>query len=174
MVAENRHTVLRGPLDALQINNYQTFTPTELIGVQAAADFLTHDIMPIVRMKRPAAWSAVCAALAKWMVEFEATRARVLRMERTSWRQHERLYKDNMLGICLRMRWAREVWVRAHFDRLCMQFHVETAVDLSCALRACMEKDDSIVYVGFSFASKRPYIMVWFITGYLRGDGRNT
>ena len=62
-----------------------------------------------------------------------------------------------MLGICLRMRWAREVWVRAHFDRLCKQFQVETAVDLSCALRACMEKDDSIVYVGFSFKSKRPY-----------------
>ena len=85
MVAENRHTVLRRPLDALQIKNYQTFTPTELIDVQAAADLLTHDIMPIVRMKRPVAWSALCAALAEWMVEFEGTRARMLRMERTSW-----------------------------------------------------------------------------------------
>ena len=55
------------------------------------------------------------------------------------------------------MRWAREVWVHAHFDRLCRQFHVETAVDLSCVLRACMEKNDSIVYVGFSFKAKRPY-----------------
>ena len=91
------------------------------------------------------------------MVEFEGTRARVLRMERASWRQHERLYKGNLLGICLRMRWAREVWVRAHYDRLCIQVHVETAVDLSCVLRACMEKDDYIVHVGFSFILKRPY-----------------
>ena len=83
MVAENRHTVLRGPLDALKIKKYLTFTPTELVDVQDAADFLTHDIMPIVRMARPAAWPALCATLAGWMVEFEGTvtRARVLRME---------------------------------------------------------------------------------------------
>ena len=46
MVAENRHTVLRRPLDASQIKNFQTFAPTELIDVQASADILTHDIMP--------------------------------------------------------------------------------------------------------------------------------
>ena len=44
-----------------------------------------------------------------------------------------------------------------------MQFQVETAVDLSCAIRACMqlEKDDSVVlrlmYVGFNFSVKRLY-----------------
>ena len=99
MVAENRHTVLHRPLDALKIKKYLTFTPTELNEVQAAADFLTHDIMSIVRMMRPAALLVLCGTLAEWMVEFEGTRARVLRMERTSWRQHERLYKDNLLGI---------------------------------------------------------------------------
>ena len=36
-------------------------------------------------------------------------------------------------------------------------FQVETAVNLSCEIRACMEKDDSIVYVGFSFGVKRHY-----------------
>ena len=41
MVAENRHTVLRRPLDALQIKTFRTFTPTELIDVQAAAGILT-------------------------------------------------------------------------------------------------------------------------------------
>ena len=157
MLAENRHTVLRRPLDALKIKNFRTFTFTELVDVQAAADILTHDIMPIVRMTRRVAWPSLCDAMAEWMVQFETTRARVLRIERTSWRQHEQIYKDNVLGVCLRMRWAREVWIRAHFDRLCKQFQVETAVDLSCALRACMEKDDSIVYCGFSFTSKRPY-----------------
>ena len=81
MVAENRHTVLRRPLDALKIKKYLTFTPTELIDVQAAADFLTHDIMPIVRMTRSAAWPALCATLAECVVEFELTRARVVRKD---------------------------------------------------------------------------------------------
>ena len=52
------------------------------------------------------------------------------------------------------MRWTREVWVCAHFGRLCRQFHVETAVAVLCVLQACMEKDDSVVYVGFSFRTK--------------------
>ena len=51
IVAENRHLVLRRPLDALQVKNYRTFAPMELIAVQAAADILTHDIVPIVRMR---------------------------------------------------------------------------------------------------------------------------
>ena len=83
MVAENRLMVLRRPLDALQIKNYRTFTPTEPVDVQAAADILTHDIMPIVRMSRPAAWPVLCDTLAEWMVQFERARAGVLRMERT-------------------------------------------------------------------------------------------
>ena len=53
------------------------FTPTELIDVQAAADILTQDSMPIVRMTRSAAWLALCETLAEWMVEFERTRARL-------------------------------------------------------------------------------------------------
>ena len=55
------------------------------------------------------------------------------------------------------MRWAREVWARAHFDRLCKQLCVETAVDLLCAPKAGIGKGDSIVYVGFNFGVRRPY-----------------
>ena len=73
MLAENRHTVLRRPLDALKIKNFQTFTFTELVDVQAAADILTHDIMPIVRMTRRVAWPSLCDAMAEWMVQFEGT-----------------------------------------------------------------------------------------------------
>ena len=90
-------------------------------------------------------------------MEFESTRAGMLRMERTSWRQHEQICKDGLLGVPLRMRWGRETWVRKHFERTCSQFQVETAVDLPFAIRACMEKDDSVVYVGFNFGVKRPY-----------------
>ena len=59
MVAENRHMVLRRPLDALKIKNYRKFSPTELIDVQAAADILTHDIMPIVRTTRPSRMAGI-------------------------------------------------------------------------------------------------------------------
>ena len=48
---ENRHAVLRRPLDALKMKNYRTFTATELVDVQVAAGVLTQNIMPIVRKK---------------------------------------------------------------------------------------------------------------------------
>ena len=57
------HVVLRGPLDALQIKNCRTFTATKLVDVQAAADILTEDIMPIVRMSRSTAWPSLCRPL---------------------------------------------------------------------------------------------------------------
>ena len=38
-----------------------------------------------------------------------------------------------------------------------MQFQVDTAVALAMKLRVCINRDDSIIYVGFSFRSKRPY-----------------
>ena len=93
------HTALRMPLDALKIKNYRTFSRTGLIDVQAAADIFTHDIMPIVRMTRPATWPSLCYTLAEWMVHFEVRRASVLRMERTCWRQHEQLYKASPTSL---------------------------------------------------------------------------
>ena len=100
---ENMHVVLRQPLfDVLKIKNYRTFTATELVDVQAAADVLTKDIMPIVRMTRSMACPSLCNAIAEWMVEFGSTRADMLRMERTSWQQHEQIYKDDLLGrVCV-------------------------------------------------------------------------
>ena len=85
--------VLWLPLDALQIKDYWTSTPTELIGVQAAAGILRRDAIPVVRMTRPAAWPVLCKTPPEWMVQFERTRADVLRMERTCLRQHGQLYK---------------------------------------------------------------------------------
>ena len=38
-----------------------------------------------------------------------------------------------------------------------MQFQVDTAEELAVKLRVCMDRDDSIIYVGFSVRSKRPY-----------------
>ena len=72
VVPENMHMVLRRSLDALQlkIKNCRAFNSMGPIGVQAAADILTHDIMPIAGMARPPAWPVLCAALAEWMVQF--------------------------------------------------------------------------------------------------------
>ena len=36
-------------------------------------------------------------------------------------------------------------------------FQVDTADELEVKLRVCMGRDDSIIHVGFSFGSKRPY-----------------
>ena len=98
---ENRHVVLRQPRDTLKIKNYQTFTATELVDVQPAANVLATNVMPIVRMTRSKAWPSLCDAIAEWMVKFESTRADLLRTERTSWRQHEQVYKDGLLQTCL-------------------------------------------------------------------------
>ena len=62
-----------------------------------------------------------------------------------------------MVALCLRLRWAREKWIRSLFRCLCMQFQVDTAVELATKLRVCMDRDDSIIYVGFSFRSMRSY-----------------
>ena len=57
---ENRHVVLRRPLDALQINNYRTFAATELVDVHAAADVPTQNVMHIVQMTRSMACPSLC------------------------------------------------------------------------------------------------------------------
>ena len=38
-----------------------------------------------------------------------------------------------------------------------MQFQVDTAEELAVKLRVYMDRDGSIIYLGFSFGSKRPY-----------------
>ena len=62
-----------------------------------------------------------------------------------------------MVALCLRLCWAQEKWIRRLFRRLCMQFQVDTAEELAAKLRVCMDRDDSIIHIGFSFGSKRPH-----------------
>ena len=38
-----------------------------------------------------------------------------------------------------------------------MQFQVDTAVELAAKFRVCMDRDNSTIYVGFSFRSMRSY-----------------
>ena len=102
-------------------------------------------------------WPSLCAAMRVWGETLVMDRANILHIERTSWRQHEEFYKQSLLGICLRLRWARETWARGIFRRLCDQFCVDTAVALASALLVCMTRNDSIVYIGFNLQVKRAY-----------------
>ena len=47
--------------------------------------------------------------------------------------------------------------MRGIFRRLCEQFCVVAAVDLANTLIACMERNDSVVYIGFNLKVKRAY-----------------
>ena len=145
---ENRHMVLRYPLDTLEIQNYGTFTPAEIVDVDAAAGLLRDD-MPIITGPRKMVWPSLCAAMDTRSKQLVVDRAAVLYIEQTRWEQHEKCYVQSMLGICIRLRWARETWVRGIFRRFCEQSCVETAVDLADTLIARMERDDSAVYIGF-------------------------
>ena len=99
----------------------------------------------------------LCRAMRVWLKENEVRRALIIDTDRPSWVNHEAFYGCWMAAICLRLRWAREKWIRSLFRCLCMQFQVDAAVELAMKLRVCMDRDDSIIYVGFSFRSKRPY-----------------
>ena len=148
--------VLRYPLDALKIQNYRTFTPAEIADVDAAADLLRHD-MPVITGSRKTVWPSLCAAMDVWSKQLVVDRAVILHIERTRWKQHEECYVQSMLGICLRLRWARETWVRGIFRRLCEQFCVDTAVDLANILIACMTRNNSTVYIEFNLKVNRAY-----------------
>ena len=48
---ENKHVVIRTPLDAFNIQNYPTFTHAEIVDVNAAAHLLRDD-MPTITGSR--------------------------------------------------------------------------------------------------------------------------
>ena len=62
---QNRHLVLRNPLDAFKIQNYRTFTHAEIVDVNAAAHLLRND-MPTITGSRKTVWPSLCAAMDVW------------------------------------------------------------------------------------------------------------
>ena len=83
MQTENRRVVIRSPVYALQIPNYRTFSPIEIVDVNVAAALLRVD-MPDITGSRKAVWPSLCAATADWMGRFVMDRADILAVERTS------------------------------------------------------------------------------------------
>ena len=61
---ENKHVVIRTPLDAFNIQNYRTFTPAEILIVDVnAAAHLLRDDMPTITGSRKTVWPSLCAAM---------------------------------------------------------------------------------------------------------------
>ena len=62
--AENRHVVIRNPVDALKIQNHRTFTAAEIVDVNAAAH-LVRDDMPTIMITGSwkTVWPSLCAAM---------------------------------------------------------------------------------------------------------------
>ena len=156
---EDRHVVIRHPADAFKITNSRTFPPAEIVDVNAAACLLRDD-MPTIIGPRKTARPSLCASMGVWSEQFVMDRVDILHVERTRWKRHEEycVQHNIMLGICLRLRWAQETWVRGMFRRLCEQFCVVTAVDIMANIPiACMKRNDSIVYIRFNLKVKRAY-----------------
>ena len=92
---DNRHVVIRTPLDAFNIQNYRTFTHAETVDVNAAAHLLRGD-MPTITGSRKTARPSLCAAMTVWSEQLVMDRAEILHIERTSWKQHEKFYMHSI------------------------------------------------------------------------------
>ena len=77
---ENRHVVIRTPLDALKIQNYRTFTPAEIVDVDEAAHVLRDD-MPTITVLRKTVCPSLCAAMDAWSKQPVADRAAIFHIE---------------------------------------------------------------------------------------------
>jgi hypothetical protein len=149
----NHDESLGNPVNA---KNRERFSAAEWSDVNVMYRILG-DSMPSLKGSRDTVWPLLCRAMQVWLKEYEAQRAQIIDTDRPSWVNHEVVYGQWLVALCLRLRWARERWIRALFRSLCMQFQVDTAEALATKLRVCMTRDDSIIYVGFSFRTMRSY-----------------
>ena len=139
----NRDVSLGNPAN---VKNRQRFSAAEWSDVNVMHRILG-DSMPSLKGSRDTVWPLLCRAMHVWLKEYEGQRAQIIDTDRPSWVNHEAFYGCCiwMVALCLRLRWAREKWIRSLFRCLCMQFQVDTAVELAMKLRVCMDRDDSII-----------------------------
>ena len=133
------------------------FTASEQCDIRAIVALLGH-ASPSLHDPRDVVWPRLCQAMDDWRSAFECRRKETLDGDRTPWVAHAKLYQAGLLGVLLSMRFTRHRWVRRWFWRLCNEWQCDTAVQLAASMRTQMDRDDSIIYVAFSFASSRPYI----------------
>ena len=78
-------------MDAFKVTNYRTFTPAEIVDVNAAACLLRDD-MPTITGSRKTVWPSLCASIDAWGEQLVVDRAAILHVERTRWTQHDECY----------------------------------------------------------------------------------
>ena len=110
--------------------------------------------MPSLEGARDTAWPELRRAMHDWLKEKVAQRALIIDTDRPPWVSHEAIYGRWMVAMCLRLRWAREKLISSLVRCLCVQFQVHTAEELAATLCVCMDRDDSVIYVGFRISSK--------------------
>ena len=90
--------MVRRPVDAFKITSCRTFTPAEIVDVNAAACLLRDD-MPAIAGPRKTVWPSLCASTGVRSEQLVMGRAEILYAERTRWKQHEEYYVQPILGI---------------------------------------------------------------------------
>ena len=82
-------------------------------------------------LARKERWQTLCGAAADWSRHWGDTLRGILSAPRVSWKSHDDIYRANILGIVLRLYFAKEQWLRRDYARMCRQFQVESAIELA-------------------------------------------
>ena len=133
------------------------FTSDELADVMAAQALLGDQAIRFTG-ERDVDWPALCRAVSLEFTKIVDSRRDLLHHDSPDFAQHARVYVGSILMLCIRMRWAREQWIRRIFMDLCIQHGVATAVELAMKLIPAMEGGSSLCYIGFSLSVKKVYL----------------
>ena len=91
-----------------------------------------------------------------------AERRELLDGGRTDWKMHNCVYVAALPLLLLRMRFARERWLRRTLLTLLTQWGVSSATELARVMESRLFTESgnpcSLIYIGFSLTTKRPYI----------------
>ena len=144
----------------------RSFTDAEWVDVSAARLLL--DAAPsMVQGRRWDVWPKLCSALHLWKERRDAVRERLLGEDHSRWIKYTEASLKDLLGQLLRLRFAREKWLRKNFEELCAHYGVSSAVELSFMMYPLLttresesEEHGSVIYVGCTTASSRNYYMV--------------
>ena len=131
--------------------------PAALMDLKAALTLLG-DRAVNLRVSQPRLWINMCSAMKVWLDRHECDRGALVLGDRRQWTAHREVVIKDTLGLCLAMRFTRRQWIRKHFYTLLRQYNVDTAVELASRIAMISTVPTSVVYLGFSFQTARPYI----------------
>ena len=130
------------------------FTVAERVDVEAAL-LLLGAAPSLVRGKRWDVWPRLCSAMRQWHDGRVAARKDLLRDDQARWLKYTEATHRDLLGQLLRLRFARERWLRATFTELCAH-HVQGTREPEMALLAlaCFRSELTAAGWGVGLLSK--------------------